>query len=288
MSEALQVKTCPKCNNAATELIEIDAGTKTLIQKQAGITDIPVRLCSSCYNTLTAHVSHGTKLRIEQQAKEKNRHMVWKSRVNLIRHAQQMMAQKAYSDAAISYEKYIRVLEISYDLKPGTLNPDVFGKSSRSKELTIVASTYWDLLRIYDTNAKYRERMALAARKLAEFLPYSPVFPGVIKKAQAFALTAKNPDIVKDFLKRSKSSIGKCFIATAAFKDADHPVVLDFRNFRDTTLLHSPYGRAFITIYYKLSPPLAALISRLSFLQDMTRRLLYIIHSVLMLFSRRP
>ncbi len=287
MSDSLQVQTCPKCGNAATDLIDVDDKTKSLFQKQAGLTVLPSKVCSSCYNSLTSHISQGAKLRIEQQAREKNRHMVWKSRVNLVKHARQMMNQKAYSEAAVSYEKYIRVLEISYDLKPGTLTPDVFGKTARSKELTIIATTYWDLLRIYDANPKYRERMAMVSRKLADFLPYSPIFPDVIKNAQAFSAIAKNPDIVKDFLKRCKSSIGKCFIATAAFDDPDHPIVLDFRKFRDTTLNRHPLGRLFIKLYYILSPPIAEILTKFGRLRSPVRAVLKCLHFILRVLKRR-
>jgi hypothetical protein len=256
MSESMEMKTCPKCGSPATELIDVDTGMRTILAT-SGIKDLPAQVCSACYNGLTNQVSQGVKLRIEQQAKEKNRHMVWKSRVNLIKHARQMMAQKAYSEAAVSYEKYIRVLEISYDLKPGMLTPDVFGKSSRSKELTIIATTYWDLFRIYDTNPKYRDRMSLSARKLSEFLSFSPIHPDVIKKAQEFLGHAKNPDVVREFLRLCKAGTGRCFIATAAFADANHPVVQQLRQFRDAYLLPYGPGRMFIKVYYWISPHLA-------------------------------
>lgn len=276
MNDALALKTCPKCHNAATELIDVDAGMRLVLQK-AGITDLPGKVCPSCYGSLTGQVSQGVKLRLEQQAKEKNRHMVWKSRVNLIKHARQMMAQKAYSEAAVSYEKYIRVLEMSYDLQPGGLSPSVFGKTARSKEITVIATTYWDLLRIYDSSPHYRERMATASKKLAEFLPYSPIFPDVIKKAQAFASSAKNPDLIRDFLKRSKAKSGACFIATATFDYPAHPTVLTLRSFRDQVLLRSTAGRRLVTLYYRVSPPIAERIRRTPIAKPPLRVIFYLL-----------
>jgi hypothetical protein len=261
MSESLQMRTCPKCGSPSTDLVDVDAGMR-LILKSNGVSELPSQVCSACYNELTSQVSQGVKLRLEQQAKEKNRHMVWKSRVNLVKHARQMMLQKAFPEAAVSYEKYIRVLEISYDLKPGELKPDVFGKTARSKELTVIATTYWDLLRIYDTSPQYRDRMSRAAQKLAEFLPYSTIAPDVIKKAQAWAASAKNPDIVREFLRLSKASSSRCFIATAAFADASHPVVCDLREFRDRVLLRHPSGVKFVLWYYRVSPAIAHWIDR--------------------------
>ncbi len=49
-----------------------------------------------------------------------------------------------------------------------------------------------------------------------------------------------------------------CFIATAAFHDIDAPQVRILREMRDRFLLKSAWGREFVRIYYRLSPPLAA------------------------------
>ncbi len=56
------------------------------------------------------------------------------------------------------------------------------------------------------------------------------------------------------------SAGGGCFIATAAYGSAwDRPVRI-LRDFRDEVLLQSILGRAFVAVYYRVSPPLAALI----------------------------
>lgn len=51
-----------------------------------------------------------------------------------------------------------------------------------------------------------------------------------------------------------------CFIATAAFGDNSHPIVLLLRDFRDRILLQYAAGRWFVNTYYRLSPPLAKII----------------------------
>lgn len=48
-----------------------------------------------------------------------------------------------------------------------------------------------------------------------------------------------------------------CFIATAVYGNYDHPMVQDFRFFRDFTLKKSSIGRKFISFYYKNSPSIA-------------------------------
>lgn len=53
-----------------------------------------------------------------------------------------------------------------------------------------------------------------------------------------------------------------CFIATAAYGDADAPEVEALRRFRDRRLLTNRPGAAFVRLYYRLSPPFARLIAR--------------------------
>jgi M6 family metalloprotease-like protein len=53
-----------------------------------------------------------------------------------------------------------------------------------------------------------------------------------------------------------------CFIATAAHGSAMDPDVMTLRRFRDNWLIKNPGGRAFTSIYYRLSPPLAEWIGR--------------------------
>jgi len=65
-----------------------------------------------------------------------------------------------------------------------------------------------------------------------------------------------------------------CFIATAAYGDADSPEVEHLRRFRDRHLLTNPFGTAFVRVYYRCSPPVARLIARKPRLRVAVRRTL--------------
>lgn len=65
-----------------------------------------------------------------------------------------------------------------------------------------------------------------------------------------------------------------CFIATAAYGSYLHPFVNVLRNFKDTVLLTSSVGSSFVEWYYRVSPPIADVISRHSVLSASVRILL--------------
>lgn len=250
-------KECPRCGNSAEAFQPVDTSLKVALESTGRAENLPGVVCTNCYAELTSSVSQGMKLRLEAEQREKNKMVLWKNRVNLIKQARQHMIHKAYSEAAISYEKYLRVLELVYNKKKGELTPEIFNNSKRSKELTVVASVYWDLMRIYDTSPHYTERMRESAQKLTEFLQYSTLHQDILRKAESFLRAAKNPAVVRSFLTASKGRTGKCFVATAAFGTAFTPELDILRGFRDETLKQFPLGRKFVKAYYRTSPPLA-------------------------------
>ena len=253
-------KECPRCGNSSDSFQPVDTSLKVALESTGRAENLPGVVCSNCYAELTSSVSQGMKLRLEAEQKEKNKVVLWKNRVNLIKQARQHMIHKAYSEAAISYEKYLRVLELVYNKKKGELTPEVFNNSKRSKELTVVASVYWDLMRIYDTSPQYADRMQESAQKLTEFLRFSTLNQDIVRKAEVFVRNAKNPAIVRSFISASRGRAGKCFVATAAFGSPFFQEVVILRGFRDETLRKTPWGRTFIHHYYRLSPPLAKII----------------------------
>ena len=65
-----------------------------------------------------------------------------------------------------------------------------------------------------------------------------------------------------------------CFIATAAYGTPLSEEVDILRRFRDEFLITKPMGRAFVAVYYKLSPPLAGFISKRRMLRRVVRECL--------------
>jgi hypothetical protein len=74
---------------------------------------------------------------------------------------------------------------------------------------------------------------------------------------------------------QASSGGGGCFIATAAYGSALHPKVNALRQFRDGYLMTNALGRAFVSAYYRASPPLANFIARHDWLRAGVRTLLW-------------
>lgn len=256
------------------ELIAVESGLAS--QLQSAGENVPAQVCIGCQSDLRKSAGGGGGVLLAQErAKEKHRQHLWKSRVNLIKRARQMMQTKNYSESAVNYEKYLKVLELVFQVKKGeSLTPEMFKESARTSELTVVASIYWDLLRIYDTSEKYGDRQMIAAKQLAAFIRFTPIYPDIIKRAELFERQAKNPAAVKYFLKNSAEQRPRCFIATSAFESPLAPEVQILRHFRDFTLTQTPGGKYFIAAYEKISPRIAEFLDRHPALRLMTRQVL--------------
>lgn len=210
----------------------------------------------------------------QERAKEQHRLQLWKNRVQLIKQARTCMNQKMYAEAAAAYEKYLRIMEMVFECKKNELKPELFKESARHTELTVVASVYWDLLRIYDMSDHYAERQAHCAKQLASFIRFTPIYPDIMRKAEIFQKSAKNPGVLKQFLKLSSESRPRCFIATAAFESPHATEVQQLRFFRDHSLKKSPWGRQFTIWYYRISPKIACLLEKHSWTKPLVRALL--------------
>jgi hypothetical protein len=71
--------------------------------------------------------------------------------------------------------------------------------------------------------------------------------------------------------KGSSEAKGGCFIATACYGSSECAAVVTLRRFRDERMVHSAFGRAFVAIYYWLSPPFARVLNRYETLRLLVR-----------------
>ena len=76
--------------------------------------------------------------------------------------------------------------------------------------------------------------------------------------------------ISKRIKENTKSSDSSCFVVTATMGDVNHPIVNDYRTFRDEHLLTNYFGKHFVNLYYKIGPYFAILIEKNTWLKKMT------------------
>jgi len=97
-------------------------------------------------------------------------------------------------------------------------------------------------------------------------------------------------DLMKNYNKKQQQKLKKnkeensssCFVVTATMGDDQHPVVNDFRFYRDNSLSNNIFGEGFIRIYYLIGPFIANIIRKDYRLREFSfKYLIYPIHKYL-------
>ena len=73
--------------------------------------------------------------------------------------------------------------------------------------------------------------------------------------------------------KKKTDTNTNCFIITATMNDPHHPIVEEFRAYRDRKLLSNIVGKTFVYCYYKVGPFVSLLISKSRILQKLSFKL---------------
>jgi hypothetical protein len=121
--------------------------------------------------------------------------------------------------------------------------------------------------------AEYRYRVR-AQSAIAGFSGYSATIAITPNSTTSTGIVVISTLPSSDVIQASSGG-GGCFIATAAYGSALHPKVNALRQFRDGYLMTNALGRAFVSAYYRASPPLANFIARHDWLRAGVRTLLW-------------
>lgn len=93
------------------------------------------------------------------------------------------------------------------------------------------------------------------------------------KKLKSQISTALPKKVVSKKQENTTSYNPNCFIITATMNDSNHPIVDEFRAYRDRKLLTNLIGRVFVSFYYKIGPLAAFVISKSTILRKLSFRL---------------
>ncbi|MFZ3231823.1 MAG: CFI-box-CTERM domain-containing protein [Pseudobdellovibrio sp.] len=270
--------TCPNCHLQVPELIHVASALREKIMKVDPHYPLEEMVCKPCQNSLMRQATSATGALVAQErAKEVRKKRLWQNRVALVRHGHKMMKKKKFTEAAVSYEKYMRLIEVVFECAPGSLTPEMLKDASKTAELTVITGVYWDLVRIYDSSDKYTPRQKNAAKQLAKFASFTPIFLTLIRNATSFMKQSRHPEVIKSFLVAANAKRNRCFVATSAFETPMADEIIFLRQFRDTKLKTNPTGRSFVYLYYKISPSLACFLDKQSWLKPTIRAILRLV-----------
>ncbi|MBT2988833.1 MAG: hypothetical protein KME65_07690 [Candidatus Thiodiazotropha sp. (ex Ctena orbiculata)] len=147
---------------------------------------------------------------------------------------------------------------------------------------TVVGNALGELIDIFNT-----AQSAAMARRIEpiSFADTVGNIVSVVNKMTSIAMSrearqrlVRNKEIIDNVDEQLKSlkkrASGGCYVATMVYGDYDHPNVVVLRRFRDTTLSCTAAGRAFIRVYYAISPRLVALLKEQDWIHRPIRYLL--------------
>ena len=133
--------------------------------------------------------------------------------------------------------------------------------------LFVLAHTYWEKIHGQVDNTSIYRQIRNAGQQPRQQRPRSQTSP---RQRQSNAhKPASKPQ------PQTTANDG-CFIVTAACGSETDPVVIGFREWRDEVLRTNCLGRTLISVYKRISPPLAEIIRRSDILRRMVRLLLII------------
>lgn len=262
---------CPQCNSDTTLLHKIESGMRLRLEKEGQPVPFDA-VCTSCFKEISKRLSNASYLHAEQIIQENYKKSLWKNRLSLIKQARHYIILKNHAEAAICYEKYLRIVEYVLEKKRDQFQAELFKDNPR--EVSLIVGALWALVEIYDLHPSYSTRQEQAAVKLGELVSYTNMFTSIIKTATAKRKIARNPRAYGALLKAANVRTGNCFVASIAFESRNDPTLILLRAFRDQVLAPHAPGKAFIRFYYRWSPALANRLQHYQWVKSILRKVL--------------
>jgi len=188
---------------------------------------------------------------------EKKREQVvelYRTRLTHLKRAQVFVKEDRMALAVDSYNKYLGILALYFDITEDRLSPSLFDAEKDMTELLLISHAYWDLAKAYDRSPNL---VRDCLRCLDQFIKFSIGFKYQHVNAQIIRKfnnkkQAHNPKAFEAAYQKIQISSKKCYVATMCFGE-EHPNTETLRCFKKS-LAKSEAGLDFIDLYYRYSP----------------------------------
>lgn len=183
---------------------------------------------------------------------------MYNTRITIAKVGQAAYKENDFQLAIKNYNQYLAILARVKGTEAYTLSPKNFEGDRDMTEMLLISHVYWDLAKIYDLSPKLNDQFLKALSQFTKFtanMPYQVVNAEILRRFIKRG-RCNNKEMFEKVYKQVYISTKKCFIASYAYSE-DHPLVTDFRGFRDQ-LWELPLGKNFIRNYYKYSPLVVA------------------------------
>ena len=206
--------------------------------------------------------------RLEKQLarqQEESRKELLRKRIEIAKEGVALYGRGQVIGATRKYMQYIVICEMWKKSGRGGLGPEHFDSKKDLFELVLISGIYWDFAKLYDRskNPAQKADLRIYLQKYVNFskgFPYAPL----AKEALRRYLNSGKANHVEEFRTAYMAmGGGKCFVAHALLRELEMSEISTLQLYRDRVLKSSLVGRSFISLYYRLSPPLAVQLARL-------------------------
>lgn len=220
-------------------------------------------ICEKCSSKRFSNkVRKSIQEAFERQEAAKRREL-WVKRIEVAKKGIKYYEQSKLPEALRTFKDYLSILETRFAVGPNGLSIGLFDSKKDAGELLLLTGIYWDMAKIYD---HMKGHTAELRNCLNKFIEFSVDRPHIILASEAIRkyIASGSAVHVQDFKNAHhvlQSHLARCFIATATFGPGAVEVDI-LRRFRDERLVRSALGRAFVSAYYRISPPIARALIR--------------------------
>lgn len=217
---------------------------------------------------------------------------LYRTRLVHLKRAQILYRDERVPEAVDSYNKYLGVLALYYNIPEEKLTPSLFDPEKDVTELLLISHAYWDLSKAYDRSPSLHRECLRCLDQFVKFsigYKYQHVNAQIIKKF-IYKKQAHNLKAFEAAYQKIQIHSKKCYVATHCFGENSVEVEV-LRDWRDR-IAGNLFSNFFIVKYYETSPRLIRFIERRPLLgtgltRFFFRPLIKMVYGIICLFSKK-